>query len=290
MTDQTYDSALARAAERCGVELRFWDIFGREHTASRSALQRIVGSLGIPTDSAESMVGAFEQRDRADWARLVAPCVIVTRDGEPLSVPITVPERALVGKIRYRLTVEDGTTLEGEAPLARAPGEAHLFEEPWVRAAPEKAARYGVAAINRALAGILGPTIVHICLGYGHLVRNKPSGYAFLPQLADSLATQVSLEAAQPHLDLGAAVHLLGDQRAHPEPLRRTREQLDRLGADAAGAAEDGDAARCRGHCHRTTPRPSVSASKAATGAAASTSIARTRCCVVLITEILLRI
>jgi len=77
------------------------------------------------------------------------------------------------------------------------------IDEPWVRAAPEKAARYGIAAMNRALDGITGPTAVHICLGYGHLVRNKPSGYAFLPQLADSLATQVSLEAAQPRLDLG---------------------------------------------------------------------------------------
>jgi len=77
------------------------------------------------------------------------------------------------------------------------------LDEPWVRAAPDKAARYGLAAINRALDGIDGPTVVHICLGYGHLVRNKPSGYAFLPQLADSAATQVSLEAAQPHLDLG---------------------------------------------------------------------------------------
>jgi 5-methyltetrahydropteroyltriglutamate--homocysteine methyltransferase len=77
------------------------------------------------------------------------------------------------------------------------------LDEPWVRAAPDKAARYGVAAINRALEGIAGPSVVHICLGYGHLVHNKPSGYAFLPQLAESLATQVSLEAAQPRLDLG---------------------------------------------------------------------------------------
>ncbi|HXO03172.1 MAG TPA: 5-methyltetrahydropteroyltriglutamate--homocysteine methyltransferase [Stellaceae bacterium] len=82
------------------------------------------------------------------------------------------------------------------------------LDEPWVRAAPDKAAQYGVAAINRALAGITGPTIVHICLGYGHLVHNKPSGYAFLPQLADSLASQVSLEAAQPRLDLGVLQEL----------------------------------------------------------------------------------
>lgn len=77
------------------------------------------------------------------------------------------------------------------------------LDEPWVRAAPDKAARYAVRAIDRALDGIPGPTVVHICLGYGHLVRNKPAGYAFLPQLAQSTAQQVSLEAAQPQLDLG---------------------------------------------------------------------------------------
>jgi len=82
------------------------------------------------------------------------------------------------------------------------------LDEPWVRAAPDKAARYGVKAINRALAGIPGPTIVHICLGYGHLVHNKPAGYAFLPQLADSIADQISLEAAQPRLDLGVLQEL----------------------------------------------------------------------------------
>ena len=33
---------------------------------------------------------------------------------------------------------------------------------------------------------------------------DKPnSGYSFLPQLADSIADQISIEAAQPKLDLG---------------------------------------------------------------------------------------
>ena len=49
---------------------------------------------------------------------------------------------------------------------------------------------------------------MHICLGYGHLVRNKPSGYAFLPQLAESTAAQISIEAAQPRLDLGVLSEL----------------------------------------------------------------------------------
>src|SRR5439155_1553046 len=66
-----------------------------------------------------------------------------------------------------------------------------------------RAARYGVKAINRALAGIPGPTVVHLCFGYAAAVHDKPSGYSFLPQLADTSAAQISIEAAQPRLDLG---------------------------------------------------------------------------------------
>src|SRR5258708_37888213 len=84
------------------------------------------------------------------------------------------------------------------------------LDEPWVRTAPEKAARWGLRAINRALDGIPGPTIIHLCFGYAAMVRNKPAGYAFLPQLADSVAGQISIEAAQPKLDLGVLKELSG--------------------------------------------------------------------------------
>jgi 5-methyltetrahydropteroyltriglutamate--homocysteine methyltransferase len=84
------------------------------------------------------------------------------------------------------------------------------LDEPWVRTAPDKAARWGIAAINRAFAGIPGPTVVHLCFGYAAMVRNKPAGYAFLPQLADTIAEQISIEAAQPRLDLGVLKDLSG--------------------------------------------------------------------------------
>ena len=65
-------------------------------------------------------------------------------------------------------------------------------------------------AINRALEGIEGPTVVHLCFGYAAVVANKPSGYSFLPQLADTTADQISIEAAQPNLDLGVLRDLAG--------------------------------------------------------------------------------
>jgi 5-methyltetrahydropteroyltriglutamate--homocysteine methyltransferase len=107
-------------------------------------------------------------------------------------------------KDEAELAMDYADAVNAELKELKATGvDVVQLDEPWVRAAPDKAAQYGVAAINRALQGIEGPTVVHICLGYGHLVHNKPSGYAFLPQLADSLASQISLEAAQPRLDLG---------------------------------------------------------------------------------------
>ncbi len=84
------------------------------------------------------------------------------------------------------------------------------LDEPWVRQSPEKAARYGIKAINRALEGIEGPTVVHLCFGYAAVVANKPSGYSFLGQLADTVADQISIEAAQPRLDLGVLRDLAG--------------------------------------------------------------------------------
>ena len=87
--------------------------------------------------------------------------------------------------------------------LVAAGADVIQLDEPWLQARPEQAKRYGVKAINRALQGVGATTVVHMCFGYAALVLEKPSGYSFLPQLADTGATQISIEAAQPKLDLG---------------------------------------------------------------------------------------
>jgi 5-methyltetrahydropteroyltriglutamate--homocysteine methyltransferase len=87
--------------------------------------------------------------------------------------------------------------------LKAAGADLIQLDEPWLQARSDRAARYGVKAINRALQGIGGTTIVHLCFGYAAAVKDKPtSGYSFLPQLADTTASQISIEAAQPRLDL----------------------------------------------------------------------------------------
>jgi 5-methyltetrahydropteroyltriglutamate--homocysteine methyltransferase len=86
--------------------------------------------------------------------------------------------------------------------LKLAGADVLQLDEPWLQARPERAARYGVKAINRALDGVQGTTVVHLCFGYAAAVKAKPSGYSFLPQLVETSASQISIEAAQPKLDL----------------------------------------------------------------------------------------
>jgi 5-methyltetrahydropteroyltriglutamate--homocysteine methyltransferase len=86
--------------------------------------------------------------------------------------------------------------------LKTAGADLVQLDEPYLQAWPERAREYGVAAIDRALEGIAGPTVVHLCFGYAHTIRDaKPSGYSYLPELERCRATHVSIEAAQPRLD-----------------------------------------------------------------------------------------
>ena len=86
------------------------------------------------------------------------------------------------------------------------------LDEPYLQAHPDRARAYGVAAIDRALAGLRKPTCIHLCFGYAftHALAGstKSGGYKFLTELERSSATQVSIEAAQPRLDLAVLAGL----------------------------------------------------------------------------------
>ncbi len=92
--------------------------------------------------------------------------------------------------------------------LFAAGADVVQIDEPWMQARPEKARRYGLKALNRALEGIQGTTAVHVCFGYAAVIHQKPSGYSFLPEFAACTCLQVSIEAAQPNLDCAVLARL----------------------------------------------------------------------------------
>jgi 5-methyltetrahydropteroyltriglutamate--homocysteine methyltransferase len=120
--------------------------------------------------------------------------------------------------------------------LKAAGADVVQIDEPYLQARPEAAAEYAVEAIDRALDGIEGETVLHTCFGYAHIVKDRLTGYPFLRELNDCAATHVSLEAAQPQLD--------------PEVLRALPDKVIVLGVLDLGATEvettDAVAARIR--------------------------------------------
>jgi len=86
--------------------------------------------------------------------------------------------------------------------LFAAGADVVQLDEPWMQQYPDQARKFGLAALDRALEGVAGTVAVHLCFGYAAVVRDKPAGYSFLAELENSRAQQISIEAAQPRLDL----------------------------------------------------------------------------------------
>jgi 5-methyltetrahydropteroyltriglutamate--homocysteine methyltransferase len=84
------------------------------------------------------------------------------------------------------------------------------LDEPYLQARAEQAKQYGVAVLNRALAGVTGTTAVHLCFGYAAIIHERPAGYSFLPELAAADCDQVSIETAQSGLDCSVLAALDG--------------------------------------------------------------------------------
>jgi 5-methyltetrahydropteroyltriglutamate--homocysteine methyltransferase len=102
-----------------------------------------------------------------------------------------------------RLALDYAAAVNAEIrELFEAGADVVQLDEPWMQARPEQAGRFAVKAINRALEGVQGTTAVHLCFGYAASVKQKPSAYSFLPELEQAVVQQVSIEAAQPQLDL----------------------------------------------------------------------------------------
>jgi 5-methyltetrahydropteroyltriglutamate--homocysteine methyltransferase len=109
------------------------------------------------------------------------------------------------------LAVAYGKAVNGEIKdLFAAGADVVQLDEPYMQARPDKARAYGLKALEAALDGVTGTTALHICFGYAALIHERPEGYNFLPELADSDVLQISIETAQSELDCAILESLPG--------------------------------------------------------------------------------
>jgi 5-methyltetrahydropteroyltriglutamate--homocysteine methyltransferase len=239
MRRESYSNRFATALE--GV-----DILNPGTTINRSGARSVVPRIAGPI----KRKSAVEVRDVEFLRRNTTRKIKITLPG-----PFTMAQQAQDEHYRDEeaLAMAFAAAVNEEARDLKAAGaDVIQLDEPWLQARAERAARYGVKAINRALQGIEGTTVVHLCFGYAAAVKDKPSGYSFLPQLRDTSASQISIEAAQPRLDLSVLRELSGkgvmlgvidlgtDAVESPEEVaRRIREGLKHVAPERLVVAPD---------------------------------------------------
>jgi 5-methyltetrahydropteroyltriglutamate--homocysteine methyltransferase len=164
-------------------------VMGR--TGGKMVVPRIIGPI--------RRLHAVEVRDVEFLRRNTDRTIKITLPG-----PFTMSRQA---KNEYyqdeeEMVMDYAAAVNAEAHDLKAAGaDVIQLDEPWLQARPEEARRLALPALARALAGIPGPTALHLCFGYAYVAFNKPGAYSFLPELAEAAIGQISIEAAQPRLD-----------------------------------------------------------------------------------------
>ena len=165
-----------------------------------TAVSRVTGPIRWP--------GPVEVRDVEFLRANTAKRIKITLPG-PFTMAQQVQDEHYKDLEALTMAFADAVNQEVRA-LEKAGADVIQLDEPWLRNNPEAARRFAVKAIDRALAGLKVETAVHLCFGYAQLVSNKPQGYAFLSELAGSSAKQISIESAQPNIDLAVLAELKG--------------------------------------------------------------------------------
>lgn len=128
--------------------------------------------------------------------------------------PFTMAQQAQIdhyGGSRELASLDYAAAVNAEIrDLFSAGADIVQIDEPYMQARPEEARQFGLAALNRALEGVVGTTAVHICFGYAAIIHSRPSAYSFLPELARCSCRQVSIETAQSNLDCSVLKGLQG--------------------------------------------------------------------------------
>jgi 5-methyltetrahydropteroyltriglutamate--homocysteine methyltransferase len=211
-----------RDMERAGIDIITDGEVRRESYSNRfaTALEgistgkpgEVMSKAGLPT-AVPRVVGpvrrtrAVETRDMEFLRRNTERAAKITLPG-----PFTMSRQAINEYYRDNdeMVMDFAAAVNAEArDLEKAGADVIQLDEPWLRQDPPAAKRIAVRAIDRALEGLKATTVIHLCFGYAAIVKGeKPVGYSFLGELGACKADQISIEAAQPKLDLGVLKEL----------------------------------------------------------------------------------
>lgn len=107
-TRTAYENALEAAAKLWGIDLFYWDIFGKKHHAKPEVVSAILASLGVATGSVRTLNTAIEAKHTEEWSTLLPAVEVVGRHPQApawLNLPDTLEGESLLVTFQW----EDGT-------------------------------------------------------------------------------------------------------------------------------------------------------------------------------------
>ncbi|MGA8029660.1 MAG: 4-alpha-glucanotransferase [Bryobacteraceae bacterium] len=127
----SHEDALTRAADECGVEREYWDIFGRRHEVSEDVRRRILQALGWNVSSFEAVEQERAKRFEQNAANVIARTLVISETDKSIAVTVPVPSR---GSISFEILLEDGQSLAGTLEISqlRRVREIVIGERRWI--------------------------------------------------------------------------------------------------------------------------------------------------------------
>src|SRR5215469_4746813 len=130
----TFEQLLERAADSCGIDPGYWDIWGKHHVTTPAVRQALLASAGVPSSDAEELERALSERARREWQRHLPPSLVVSQS-ESHTLPISVAVESLGEPATITIQREDGQTetLDLHLPTLSHSESLEMEGRTWVR-------------------------------------------------------------------------------------------------------------------------------------------------------------
>ncbi len=125
-----YDHALLNAADACGIDRDYWDIFHHRHEVSSDVRKRLLDAIGFDTSSQESLDAARYTLFERNFTSAVPRTAVLS--AEEKTLPVTLYEDG-AGSLSFHLLLETGQSLAGsfEINQLHTIGEASAGDRQW---------------------------------------------------------------------------------------------------------------------------------------------------------------
>ncbi len=114
---------LDQICQHYGIQPSYVDIWGRRNELSDETRQNLLADMGVIAVTEQQQEKVLAEIERHEWAIPVPPVVVIVKNRDPHSIPITLPKQKARISLPWSLIEENGQVHAGELIAAAYPEE-----------------------------------------------------------------------------------------------------------------------------------------------------------------------